>query len=100
MEVGILLRLLGSMYLILVLSCPFNIQGREPNLSAFTEKKKGLYSDIYRPISFRLVMMIGTTKLYILMSVLDDLDLYSVDIHSLRNFTVDLDEIHCVATAC
>ena len=37
----------------------------------------GLYSDIYRLISFKLGMMIETTELYILISVcLDDLDLH------------------------
>ena len=68
-EFGMLLILVGVMNLILILSCPFNIQGREPNLYDFVKKKNfnvGLYSDIYRLISFKLCMLIKTTKLYIL----------------------------------
>ena len=39
--------------------------------STYEEKNfnVGLYSDIYRPISFKLGMMIETTKLYILISI-------------------------------
>ena len=39
MEFGVLLRLVGFMKLILILSCPFNIQGRGPYLSDFVGKK-------------------------------------------------------------
>ena len=70
MEFGVLLRLVGVMNLILV-SCLFNIQGREPSMCDFVKKKKkfGLYSDIYRLISFKFDLMIGTTKRNILISI-------------------------------
>ena len=44
------------MDLILILSHPLNIQGRGPDLCDFVEENFniGLYSDIYRPISFKL----------------------------------------------
>ena len=54
-EFGKPLRLVVLMNLILILSRPMNIQAREPN--------------IYGPISFKLVMPIDTSKLYILMPV-------------------------------
>ena len=77
MEFGLLLRLFGVMKPILIWSHPFNIQGRDSYICDLKKKKKkgGLYSGIYRLISFKLGMT-GTTKLYILMS-LDDLDLHS-----------------------
>ena len=72
-EFAILLRLVGVMNLILILSHPFSIQGREPNSCDFIEKRKKinvfLYSDIYGSVSFRLGLMIKITKLYILISV-------------------------------
>ena len=54
-EFGLLLRLVGVINLILILSQPFSIQGREPYFYDFVTKnfKAGLYSDIYRPISFK-----------------------------------------------
>ena len=54
-ECSTLLRLVGVMNLILILSFPSDIQGREPFLYDFIKKKNsnvGLYSDICRPISF------------------------------------------------
>ena len=63
-----------------------------------------MYSDIYRPISFKLGMMIETTKLYILK--LCDLGLHSrsqlykqlkTGVYFLENFAFDLDEIQHVA---
>ena len=86
MEFGIPLRLAGVMNLTLLLLRPFNIQRRESYLRYFVEKTKtksnkttrtptatkhfnaGLFSDIYRPISFKLGMAIETTKFYILLS--------------------------------
>ena len=40
MEFGVLLRLVGVMNLILILSCPVSIQGREPYLHDCQKKKK------------------------------------------------------------
>ena len=70
-ECGILLRLLLVMKVILIWFCPFSIQGRERYLCDLKKKQNKqnfnicLYSDIYRPISFKLSMMIEITKLYI-----------------------------------
>ena len=69
MEFGKLVRLYDVMNLIHILSHPFNIQGREPYLPEFVGGKTfniGWYSDIYRPISFKLGMIVETTKLYVL----------------------------------
>ena len=84
MECGVLLRPIGVRNPILLLPWPFNIQGKEPYLCGFVKKKFniGLYSDIYRSISFKLGMKIETTNLtrvYILIYItisLDDLDLH------------------------
>ena len=62
------------MNFILVLFRPFSIQGRERLLCDFVRKKDkpirvGLYSNIYRPISFKLSIMIKIIELYILISV-------------------------------
>ena len=48
-----------------------NIQGVELYLSDFISKmfEIGLCSDIYEQISFKLIMMVGMTKLYILIPV-------------------------------
>ena len=71
MELVTLFRLVGVMNLILLLSGPYNILAREPYLYNFINKNINivLYSNIYRPISLKLGMMIETTKLYILISV-------------------------------
>ena len=68
---GLLLSLVGVMNLILILLRPVDIQGREPYLYNVIEKnvKIGFYSYICRPISFKLGLMIETTKLYIFISV-------------------------------
>ena len=58
------------MNFILILHYSFNIQRREPFLCDFFVKKKVLYSDIFRLISFRCGMMIETFILYILIPVL------------------------------
>ena len=73
-----MLRLLGLPKLILILSHLFNIHGREPYWYDFAETNFnfGLYSDIYRPISFKLRTMIENTKLHFYVS-LDDLYLHS-----------------------
>ena len=65
-----------------------------------------LYSEIYRPIFFKLDAMIGTTTLSILVSVWMTLafkvtiawEIMNFNVQFLRNFAVDLDEIHYVAT--
>ena len=72
MEWGLLLRLAGVINHIVVLSCPFNIPGRNCPTDMILFKKNfnfGLYSHICSQISFKLDMMIKTTKLYILISV-------------------------------
>ena len=73
MELDLLLRTVGVVNLILMLSHLFCVQGKEPYFWDFVKKKSfniGLYSDIYGQISFKLGIMIETTKLYILISVL------------------------------
>ena len=59
MEFGTLMRLVGVMNLILILSY---LEGREPYIYDFAKKKKkkniGLYSDICRLIFFKLGMII------------------------------------------
>ena len=58
------------MNLMLMLSCPFSVQGREPYLQDL--KKKILCCFVFRHLRtdfFKLGMMIKTTKLYILISV-------------------------------
>ena len=79
MVFGIELKVVGVMNLTLISSCPFTFQKREPCWCEFLKKNKtkttttktnvGLYSDIYRAISFKLFMRIGNTKLCILISV-------------------------------
>ena len=68
----------------------------------------GLYSDIYRPISFKL-SMIEATKLYIVISVRMTIIFIQshsfmrnqkLGVHLLANLHVDLDEIQHVATTC
>ena len=72
MECGILLRFVSVINLIFISSCPFVVHGREPYLYYFVWKQNlnvGLFSDIWRPIYFKLGMMIRTTKLYMLIPV-------------------------------
>ena len=58
------------MFLIFILSCLFDIHGREPYSGDFVKNFYiGSYSDIYKSMPFKLRMIIGTTKLYILLSV-------------------------------
>ena len=93
MEFGTPLRFVGLMNLTLILPNSIDIQGRKPYLHDFVKKnpynlqrnkqtnkttnnnnnkktqpKKtinfGLYLDIYRSISYKLAVMIETTKLY------------------------------------
>ena len=69
-----------------------------------------MYSGIYWLISFKLGMMIETTKLYIFTSVWMTLiiikghtgvcEITSSSVHSLANFNISLDEIPYVATTC
>ena len=99
MECGPLLKLVGVMNLMLIfiLSCPFNIEGREPYFCDFFKKKNlniGLHSNIYTI----------TTP-----SDMEDLDLYSrsqlyekskhFGIYFLANLSmINLDAIQLVAT--
>ena len=64
MAFGTLLKLIGLMNYTLFLWCLVSIRERE--LCWFSI---GFYSDIYRQISFKLSMMIETTKLYFLIPV-------------------------------
>ena len=65
MEFGVLLRLCGVTNFMLIVSHSLNIQGRDAYLYDFININFniGLYSDIYRPVSFKLGMMIESTKL-------------------------------------
>ena len=65
-----MLRLVSVMKLILVLSSPLSIRGRVSYLCDFVKKRYiGLHLDIYRPISFKCGVMMGTAMLYILISL-------------------------------
>ena len=74
MEFGILLRLVHVMNLILILCCPFNIQGRETYLYDLVKKKKNAtltlacIQTFYQSIFIKLGLMIVTSTLYILIS--------------------------------
>ena len=60
-------------------------------------------NNVYRPISFKLDMMIETTRLYILISVwmiLTFIQGHSCMRHFLRNLIIYLDENQSVATTC
>ena len=72
MEFVVVVRLVGVMNLVCILPCPFSIQGREPYLHNFLGKRivTGLYSDIFRLVSFKVGMILEITTLYILISVL------------------------------
>ena len=63
----------------------------------------GLHANTYRPISFKLGVIIETTKLYVLVSVCD-LDLHSRSrlpyVHFLGNFAFSLDETLCWLDFC
>ena len=69
MEIGLLLRLIGLMNLMLILSCLINIQGREPYFVRKTPQPFNVHSDTYTSISFRLGIVIETTELCILIPV-------------------------------
>ena len=92
----------------------FNIQGRGPYFCGFVNKQKnkqknsGMYSDIFRLISFKLGMIIKTTRVYMLVSVWmtwtfilghSCMRNQKFCVHFLGNFTVDLDESQYVASA-
>ena len=71
LQFGILLRLVGVLNHILILSHLFNIQGRESCMTDFVDRNMnvGLYSDIYRHIFFfKLCIMIETARFYVLIS--------------------------------
>ena len=63
-----------------------------------------MYSDIYRQISFKLGMMIETTKLFgwawSSFKVTVVREIKNFGIHFLTNLGLDLDESQCVATTC
>ena len=70
MEFGTLLRPDGVMNLIRITSHPVNVLRREPYLGDFVEQilNAGSCSDMLGLISFKLGMVMGTTKLYNLIS--------------------------------
>ena len=70
-EFDLHLKLIAVMKLMLISSCPFSIQGGESYLSDFVKKTFNICFclDIYRPNFFKLGLMIGTSALYILISV-------------------------------
>ena len=83
---------------------PFSIQGRAPYLYDFVRKtfNVGLYSDICRPVSFKLGLMTETTQLYILfksvwmtwtfkVTAVWEIKIFGV--HFVTNLIIDLDEI-------
>ena len=99
-----MLRIFGVMNVIFILSCSFNIQGREHYLHDFVENNfnVGFYLNIDRPIPFKFGMMIVTTKFYILISVWMTWTLFKVTfvwemknfcVQCVRNVPLDLDKI-------
>ena len=110
---SILLRFVGVMNLILILSCPICIRRRETYSREFVKNVNAdLYLDIYESISFKLGMIIETTKLYIFISVCMTLTFIqghccmskkkkikkTVCVHFFAKSAVDLDEVQYVAT--
>ena len=83
---------------------------REKTTTTTTYKQKTTLADIYTPTSFKLGMMIETTKLYISISVWMTLTLIQGHrwlgndknswVHFFEHFVVDLGEIRYVATTC
>ena len=65
------LSLVGLVSLKLILSRPISVQGSEPYSCDFVNNNnnKCWHADIYWLISFKFSMMIGNTKLYILVTV-------------------------------
>ena len=67
MEIGLLLMLVSMMNLVVILSQSI-FKGENPTYVIWGKKTQqptfnaGLYSDIYRSISFKLCLMKGTTK--------------------------------------
>ena len=110
-EFGELLRHVGVVMHILICLVHLPIKEGNPTYVILFRKffNKGLLSDIYWQISFKLGMMIQTTKLSILISVWmtltfiqDQLCEKSKTLMSIYSqiLSINLDEIHCVATAC
>ena len=67
--------------------------------------EKLLYSDIYRPISFKLGFTIKTMKFYILVTLTfiqghSCIRNQNLSIHFLANLCINLHRIQCVATTC
>ena len=94
-----------NLLVILILSCPFNIQEKQNYL----KKQQNSHRLVYSLISFKLGMMTGIAKLYILISILITFtfiqghsvwEIQNFNVHFLRNFAVDLDDIQYVATTC
>ena len=97
------------MNLILISSHPLNIQGRESYWYYFIIKKKifnvGSCSDIYKPISFKLSMMIEITEFcqfgwswssFKVSHIRNE----NFGVHFLPNLSIYWDKIQCVATSC
>ena len=98
------------MKIILILSHPFNIQGREPFLCDFIKKRITLACIQSGLISFKLGLMIRTVKLYLVRSDSMTFTFYSKSQFSEKlktfmsifwqNLIIDIDEIQYIATTC
>ena len=104
MEISILLRLIAVMNFLLILTCPFNIQEREPYLHDFVTKKK-LQTDFFqnlvwrwRPLSstfwYQFWWPLPSFKVTVV------LEINNLGVHFLANLCIHLDEILYVATTC
>ena len=98
MEFGILLRLVGVMNCKLI----FMRYSKERTLLMWfcqQDLNSGLNSHIYRPISFKLGLMIETTKLYILIMWMTLMffqviwEIKDLNVHFLTNLGIDVNEI-------
>ena len=102
---GVLLKLIGSDEPH-TLSCPFSVQRREQYFYDFVFLKKCWHVFGHSwTVSFKLHVMIETSKLHIVIPVWMTLTFIWSEIrifcvHFLANFSVALDKIWCVATTC
>ena len=106
MERGVILRLVGHMTHLLILSVQSVFKGENSTFVILLKRFNiFLCLDICRLISFRLGIVIESIKLYILNPVLRTLTFiqvyscmrdYYFCAHFLMNFSVDLDDIHFV----
>ena len=97
------------MTFVIHLSCPIGMEGRKYFYDFCTKRINiGLYSNIYRLMSFKLGMIIKTSELYIFVSVWMTLTFIQghgcvrkkVCVHFLSKLDTDLNEFQDVATTC